>query len=161
MDVELVEEALALLVDLTTKEHTQRRRVVTACMKAGVVRVLFEMAQLHNQEIDKQVERVRSGIRQVLAVEALPDVQPRPLPPPPLPPPPPPKRGAPHAPPPPPPPPRATPHAPPPPPPPQKGSSAQTAMQKKPPPPVPQQDPRFKPAVKTKGFFWDKYVLRM
>lgn len=169
IDLELVEQALALLVDLVTTEHADHtRRFVTACMKAGVVRVLFELAQLHNREIDRQVELVRSGIRKVLALPAEEMVPRAPPVVPPPPPPPPPRAAGGGPPPPPPPPPLKTAGGgppPPPPPPPLKAAGGgpppplplRTAQQQQP-PPVLQQDPRFKPAVKTKGFFWDKYV---
>lgn len=55
VDLELIEAALALLVDLVAPGGAPaiRRQCVTACMQAGVVRVLFELHQLRHQEIDR------------------------------------------------------------------------------------------------------------
>lgn len=60
VDLELIEAALALLVDLVTHQGgpaAARTQLVTACMQAGVVRVLFELHQLGNRDIDRCVRR--------------------------------------------------------------------------------------------------------
>lgn len=58
VDLELIEVALALLVDLVAPVGgvpAVRRQWVTACMQAGVVRVLFELQQLGHRDIDRWI----------------------------------------------------------------------------------------------------------
>lgn len=55
VDLELIEAALALLVDLVAAggPTASRKQLITACMQAGVVRVLFELHQLRHRDIDR------------------------------------------------------------------------------------------------------------